>query len=806
MAAPSAQAPDAFAAACAVLCEGADADTCAPLSPERTRAAAAAAACVAAASPTPADALTAHPALARRLGALACLYGDEAAQLAALRALAALLAAAAPPPAARAAAEQLAHCGALAAACGALCAPMERNVAAMALLGSCAAAAAVGAGAGAGGDDDGTDVSSLLRDALTSERTLRALVCALGGTGAPRVSAAAASCVAALARAFGADVAGRLCVAEAHAGAVLHGAALPLLLALAAHPDDAPARALEARCAPGARARAGAAGGGGGAAARAAAADALAACFAAHDAAAAAAGAQRGAVSALVRNLERAQPPEGEALPPPPPPPPAGVVRMPSSVGAALVSLLARAPAARAQLVAEPSLTVRLARLAAGPRGGAAANAACTALTALMRDEAALSVALGAARAVPGCAFTMRLPEQLEARVAPAFEAARGAEALARRTAAARESREDAAEEARDAAARAYDGRFMRLAVEHLSAAMGDDDEGGIEDAPAAAPPHDALDDRTTFAYCRAHVLAQRAALIAAAGCETAALEGDADVAALGCSLHTVLPPLAAAGAAAPGAAPPCYAHTLGLSVSAGAGGELLARTAGGAWLAPLARAVADAGATEMLQTASGVASAPLFDRGAASFALPEARARCLDTLFAGAGADGAGGAGTAVPADVAAAASALNWRFHLAAPGSDDAALLMRSSLARAFYPAYAGVPRAQLERVGEMTMVVNVDASLDACGDAHAATLRAALRALLCGAAAAAGHEACGCAACEEARGAGGMCGLPGCGVVTKLRRCGGCRGRAYCCPPHQAADWARHRPECRVTAVKS
>jgi hypothetical protein len=50
------------------------------------------------------------------------------------------------------------------------------------------------------------------------------------------------------------------------------------------------------------------------------------------------------------------------------------------------------------------------------------------------------------------------------------------------------------------------------------------------------------------------------------------------------------------------------------------------------------------------------------------------------------------------------------------------------------------------------------------------------------------------------------GGLCGLPGCGVAQRLRRCGACRARAYCCTPHQAADWARHKPECAAARASN
>ncbi len=64
------------------------------------------------------------------------------------------------------------------------------------------------------------------------------------------------------------------------------------------------------------------------------------------------------------------------------------------------------------------------------------------------------------------------------------------------------------------------------------------------------------------------------------------------------------------------------------------------------------------------------------------------------------------------------------------------------------------------------------------------------------------------CACLCCDDdsARESGVMCAAPGCRHAqqegpAKLKRCAGCAGGAvYCSKEHQAADWARHKPECK------
>ena len=180
-----------MAAACALLSAAE-----APLSPE----AAAALELLGSVAVVPANALQTHPQLARRVGTL--VTAD--AHVPPLRALTALLRCS-PREVARDAAAQLHDCGALTFALEALAAPLEHNVAAMQLVEACAAA-----------QDDAAPHAAALRHALVGDvRPLQALIGALGGAGEPRVSASAASCVAALARAFPVEAVERLCQHEA---------------------------------------------------------------------------------------------------------------------------------------------------------------------------------------------------------------------------------------------------------------------------------------------------------------------------------------------------------------------------------------------------------------------------------------------------------------------------------------------------------------------------------------------------------------------------------------------------------------
>lgn len=698
---------------------------------------------LASAAAAPADALENHPQLAKSLGAL--VAADHAALP--MRALASLLRAA-PREAARDAAAELHACGALGAACDAFAAPLERNAAAFALAAACASA-----------HEASAPHAAAVRNALTEQRALLALVGALGGAGEPRVSAAASSCVAALARAFD-GIAERLCLPAAPS-AVADGIALWLLIALASHPDQAPQRVLEGRCVDGVGL------GGPGAAARDAACDALHACFAASPAVAKAAGAQRGAVASLLRALERT-PDEAASEP----------------TSRALLALLDASADARAELARAPSLAVRIAKLAVGT--GLRAQAALALLQRIAaEDEPAAHIALAAARSVPGCLFAAPASADADA----AFAAATEAEARARRGAAKRMSDLDAHADARQRAARTYDGSLMVASVRALT---------DSQDTVAL----DAVLYRLSFAYFRAHLLAQRASMIAAWGAETPALVADAEVAAFGCVTTSVLPMGLASVPGGPMVLQltPCFAHTVGLGISVGAGGELLVKSAGQGWMAPLLRAIADAAGAEALACASGMAADPLYDRGATEFALPETRAGCLRTLYAGLGAG-------EVPPAVKAAASALTWRFALpTSPDCPTAELLTQTKRTTAkrlhttacgcFYMTYAGVAHRELYRLKEQTQLCDADACIAAAGEEHAKTLRDALKALLCGGGE---HDACNCAKCEEARALGAMCAQPGCGIAVRLRRCGGCKQRAYCTAEHQAAHWAQHKAEC-------
>lgn len=724
-------------AACALLSH---ADST-PLSPD---AAAALELLASAAKAAPADALEKHPLLVRSLGAL--VAADHA--VAPMRALAALLRAA-PRKAARDAAAELHACGALGAACDAFAAPLERNAAAFALAAACCAA-----------HEASAPHAAAVKEALTEQRALLALVGALGGAGEPRVSASAASCVAALASSFD-GIAERLCLPAAPS-ALADGITLWLLIALASHPDEAPQRVLEGRCADGVGV------GGPGAAARDAACDALHACFAASPAVAKAAGAQRGAVASLLRALERTPEEAGSS----------------EAASRALLALFDASADARAEVARAPSLAVRIAKLAVG-----SSMRSQGALALLQRiaaeDEPAAHIALAAARSVPGCLFAAPASTDADA----VFTAATETEARARRGAAKRMSDLDAHADARQRAARSYDGSLMMASVRALT---------DSQDTVAL----DAVLYRLSFAYFRAHLLAQRAAMIAAWGAETPALVADAEVAAFGCVTTSVLPMGLAAVPGGPMVLQitPCFAHTLGLGVSVGAGGELLVKSAGQGWMAPLLRAIADAAGAEALACASGMAADPLYDRGATEFALPETWAGCLRTLYVGLGAG-------EVPPAVAVAASALTWRFALpTSPECPTAELLTQTKRTTAkrlhttacgcFYMTYAGVAHRELYRLKEQTQLCDADACIAAAGPEHAQTLRDALKALLCGGGE---HDACNCAKCEEARALGAMCAQPGCGVAVRLRRCGGCKQRAYCTAEHQSAHWAQHKAEC-------
>ncbi len=77
-----------------------------------------------------------------------------------------------------------------------------------------------------------------------------------------------------------------------------------------------------------------------------------------------------------------------------------------------------------------------------------------------------------------------------------------------------------------------------------------------------------------------------------------------------------------------------------------------------------------------------------------------------------------------------------------------------------------------------------------------------------------AAACEHAAECTRCAALRARGERCALPGCGARRRegaanktLLLCAACRGAArYCGPAHQRADWARHKPACRLSAEES
>jgi hypothetical protein len=116
-----------------------------------------------------------------------------------------------------------------------------------------------------------------------------------------------------------------------------------------------------------------------------------------------------------------------------------------------------------------------------------------------------------------------------------------------------------------------------------------------------------------------------------------------------------------------------------------------------------------------------------------------------------------------------------------------------------------------------GRLHRLPQIQCDLDAVLDAHPALL-AALRTL---------HDAApppscaSCPSCVLARDVGACCALPGCMRVVRitgdaaageeerkktLRRCGACMRAAYCCPEHIKQDWKRHKRECRAASAEN
>jgi hypothetical protein len=109
------------------------------------------------------------------------------------------------------------------------------------------------------------------------------------------------------------------------------------------------------------------------------------------------------------------------------------------------------------------------------------------------------------------------------------------------------------------------------------------------------------------------------------------------------------------------------------------------------------------------------------------------------------------------------------------------------------------------------------DVTAAVAACAPL-AAALRAAAPAAQAAATAAADCNAC--ALCTMNRDVGAACALPGCKRIFRLEagvddddagprrsllQCSACVRAAYCGAPHAAADWRRHKRECRAAAAE-
>jgi hypothetical protein len=604
-----------------------------------------------------------------------------------------------------------------------------------------------------------------LRAAACDAATLTRIVCLLGAspTGAPAVtSAKAAHCLQVLVTAYP-PLTRQLCD-HTQPDAVLHGAALPLLLALAAHPGGRLCRVLLAPPELDAD----------GAEARSAACRALAA-LVRDDTVLGALGACAGTLNIIVKALA-AVPQDVRGLP-------AGHEAV---VGNLLLALL-RVSAVRADAARTPSLIVELLTLSRvpppPPRGAASCAAAQRVLTAMMTgDDARLAaVARGAMRAHGDA------PDEGDAAADEAsYARACAKEERDRRAALAAFGDLDAEADTRAAAVAHYDGRLLRAANACWARAAAA--AGGI------AAPRRALEERCASALARAHLVRQRAALLR---CRKGAERDHSTWMTLHVPSHGFSVLSITSMDADGDNDPPVYSHTTGMHLCRRLP-ELVAHSRHMA-ARDITRAVVDAAGCALLGPRAQALQQQLAQGGVLHIA--EADACCVTSVYES---NGGQNAATVLRPMVA----RVVWRLRAAPPHTPAHALLLQlhgaprgqvcTSVAGSFYLDFGGLGYAQLSEV--RSLVCDVDADL-AAGGAH--EVLASLQDAEAVDAATATHARLNDTTASDWRRVGALCALSTCDERgrARLSRCTGCRAAWYCSAEHQAADWARHKRDCRA-----